>query len=316
LCYLFFVWQVISLYDLIDPQPGPFEEIYIVMDYMDTNMQKVIYSSNKLTDEHIQYFTYQILRSLKFIHSAHVIHRDLKPSNLLVKSNCDLKICDFGLARGIKDDVDNKLTEYVVTRWYRAPEILLSCKEYDAKVDVFSLGCILAEILGRKPLFPGENDSKQLQLLLDYLGTPTGEDINFISNVHALEYIQGLDPKEKKPLSKLFPNANPLLLSLIDRMLCFNPYKRISVDEALAHPYLKRLRDVNSEIVCKEPFDFEFEKADLTKPVLQELMWREIMNIRPGTREKGEKWIKELKGSLAEKDKASGQVPMSPAVTN
>ena len=106
---------------------------------METDLHKIIYSKNELTDEHIQYFLYQILKGMKYIHSSHVIHRDLKPSNLLLNSNCDLKICDFGLARGVKEEVDYELTEYVVTRWYRAPEVMCSVQTYDHKIDVWSV---------------------------------------------------------------------------------------------------------------------------------------------------------------------------------
>jgi serine/threonine protein kinase len=134
----------------------------------------------------------------------------LKPSNLLLNGNCDLKICDFGLARGIKEDADYELTEYVVTRWYRAPEVMCSCQEYDQKIDVWATGCILAEILGRKPLFPGDDYIKQMNLIFATLGTPTEADMSFISNEKALEYIRGLKKQPKIPFSKLFPNANPL----------------------------------------------------------------------------------------------------------
>jgi serine/threonine protein kinase len=132
--------NIVGLRDLIGPIEGePFDDIYIVLDFMETDLHKIIYSKNDLTDEHIQYFIYQLLRGLKFIHSAHVIHRDLKPSNLLLNGNCDLKICDFGLARGVSEDNDYELTEYVVTRWYRAPEVMCSCQEYDSKLDVWSV---------------------------------------------------------------------------------------------------------------------------------------------------------------------------------
>ena len=119
---------------------APSPPSYMILDFMETDLHKIIYSKNELTDEHIQYFIYQLLKGLKYIHSAHVIHRDLKPSNLLLNGNCDLKICDFGLARGVKEEVDYELTEYVVTRWYRAPEVMCSCQEYDSKIDVWSIG--------------------------------------------------------------------------------------------------------------------------------------------------------------------------------
>ncbi len=115
----------------------------------------------------MQYFLYQLLRGLKYVHSANVLHRDLKPSNLLLNANCDLKIADFGLARTTSDT--NFMTEYVVTRWYRAPELLLNCSEYTEAIDVWSVGCIFMELLNRKPLFPGKDYVQQLVLITEVL---------------------------------------------------------------------------------------------------------------------------------------------------
>ena len=115
----------------------------------------------------MQYFLYQILRGLKYVHSAHVLHRDLKPSNLLLNANCDLKIGDFGLARTTSET--DFMTEYVVTRWYRAPELLLNCSEYTAAIDIWSVGCILGEILTRQPLFPGKDYVHQLRLITEVI---------------------------------------------------------------------------------------------------------------------------------------------------
>jgi len=121
-------------------------------------MHRVI-RTQELSDDHCQYFIYQTLRALKAMHSANVLHRDLKPSNLLLNANCDLKVCDFGLARSAASVEDNSgfMTEYVATRWYRAPEIMLTFKEYTKAIDVWSVGCILAEMLSGKPLFPGKD---------------------------------------------------------------------------------------------------------------------------------------------------------------
>ena len=113
----------------------------------------------------LQYFLYQLLRGLKYVHSANVLHRDLKPSNLLLNANCDLKIGDFGLARTTSET--DFMTEYVVTRWYRAPELLLNCSEYTAAIDVWSVGCILGEIVTREPLFPGKDYVHQLRLITE-----------------------------------------------------------------------------------------------------------------------------------------------------
>ena len=143
------------------------KDIFIITDLMDTDLYRIIRSPQPLSDDHVRYFTYQVLRGLKFLHSANVMHRDLKPNNLLVNENCDLKICDLGLAR-LSADLEQSLdqTVYVVTRWYRAPELLLGKKDYDKSIDMWAVGCILAELLTRKdgtrkPLFPG-NDYKDM----------------------------------------------------------------------------------------------------------------------------------------------------------
>jgi mitogen-activated protein kinase 1/3 len=151
--------NVISLLDVLKPENKTgFEDIYFVNDLMETDLHRVIYSHQDLSDDHIQYFVYQILKGVLYLHSASVIHRDLKPSNLLLNKNCDLKICDFGLARGLETgDPENILTEYVVTRWYRAPEVILNASNYTKAIDIWSIGCILAELLGRTPLFPGKS---------------------------------------------------------------------------------------------------------------------------------------------------------------
>ena len=148
---------------------------------METDLHRVIYSRQDLTADHIQYFVYQILRGLLFMHSANVIHRDIKPSNLLLvyfyflkfqNKACDLQICDLGLARGYVEEEEEK-TEYVVTRWYRAPQVILNASEYSKAVDIWSVGCIMAELFGRQPLFPGEDFLDQVQRIISVLGTPT-----------------------------------------------------------------------------------------------------------------------------------------------
>lgn len=164
--------NIVGIVDMMPPTARyleDFHDIYMVTDLMETDLHRIIYSKQKLSIDHAQYFIYQLLRGLKYIHSADVIHRDLKPSNLLVNSNCDLKICDFGLARGIGEKQTEGqggtmlLTEYVVTRWYRAPEIMLACHEYSKPVDMWSVGCIFAELIQRKPYFPGEDYIDQVR---------------------------------------------------------------------------------------------------------------------------------------------------------
>lgn len=173
-----------------------------------------------------QYFLYQLLRGLKYIHSANVLHRDLKPSNLLLDSNCDLKICDFGLARTTAET--DFMTEYVVTRWYRAPELLLNCSEYTTAIDIWSVGCILMEILRREPLFPGKDYVQQLKLITELVGSPDDSDLGFLRSDNARKYIKKLPKVPKRPFSQHFPGASPVAIDLAERMLVFDPSKRIT----------------------------------------------------------------------------------------
>lgn len=186
-------------------------DIYLVQTLMETDLHKLL-KTQKLTNEYVCYFLYQILRGLKYIHSANVLHRDLKPSNLLLNSNCDLKICDFGLARVADPDHDHAgfLTEYVATRWYRAPEIMLNSRRYTKAVDIWSVGCILAEMLSSRPLFPGKHYLDQLNHILNVLGTPNVEDLNWILNDKARNYLANLPQRPKMPWETLYPNAHPM----------------------------------------------------------------------------------------------------------
>jgi len=277
--------NVIRIIDIIPPPPSAdeFEDIYIVQDLMETDLHRIIYSRQTLTLEHIQYFLYQILRGLKYIHSCNVIHRDLKPSNLLLNSNCDLKICDFGLARTIEDEQqvngsNSPLTEYVVTRWYRAPEIMLACQEYSKAIDMWSVGCIFAECLARTPLFPGEDYIAQLRLICDKLGKPIEKDLDFVTSERARRFMNSLPNKVSPPLSELFPayknDREPL--DLLKKMLEFHPDRRITVEDALAHPFLATLHNPDDEPVANFTFSFDFEHEDLPKDRVQTLIWEEI----------------------------------------
>ncbi|KAL4448281.1 hypothetical protein ABPG75_005500 [Micractinium tetrahymenae] len=267
--------NVIAVRDIMRPASQDYNDVYIVYELMDTDLHQIIRSSQPLSDDHFQYFIYQILRGLKYIHSASVLHRDLKPSNLLLNATCDLKICDFGLARTSTEN-HNFMTEYVVTRWYRAPELLLSCDSYDAGIDVWSVGCILAELLQRRPLFPGKDYIDQLKLIIKTLGTPSDEELGFISAPKARAYIKALATVERADLSKLFPGASPLAVDLLGRMLQFDPRRRISVEQALAHPWLAQLHDEGAEPAAPGVFKFDFEEQDLDEAAVRRMVWEEM----------------------------------------
>jgi len=254
-----------------------FNNVYFVSELMETDLACVIRSPQELTDEHCQFFIYQVLRGLKYIHSANVMHRDLKPRNLLVNSNCDLKICDFGLAR--VDELDNNdrcvMSNYIATRWYRAPEVILSRKKYTKKVDMWAVGCILAELLGRKPLFPGIDSFHQIKLIVGVLGTPPT-----LKDKESREFIAKLPKKKKTPFNKLFPTASATACDLLEKLLAFEPEDRIGVEEALRHPYLEELHCEEDEPICDtlDPMDFYFEYLKLSKDDLRVLIEQEIVN--------------------------------------
>ncbi|OWM67874.1 hypothetical protein CDL15_Pgr010812 [Punica granatum] len=270
---------VVAIRDIIPPpQRGSFNDVYIAYELMDTDLHQIIRSNQALSEEHCQYFLYQILRGLKYIHSANVLHRDLKPSNLLLNANCDLKICDFGLAR-VTSETDF-MTEYVVTRWYRAPELLLNSSDYTTAIDVWSVGCIFMELMDRKPLFPGRDHVQQLRLLMELIGTPSEAELEFL-NENAKRYIRQLPLYRRQSFTEKFPHVHPAAIDLVEKMLTFDPRLRITVEGALAHPYLNSLHDISDEPTCMTPFNFDFEQRALTEEQMRELIYREALAFNP-----------------------------------
>ncbi|KAL5747545.1 hypothetical protein ACOSP7_024549 [Xanthoceras sorbifolium] len=272
--------NVIGIKDIIrPPKIETFNDVYIVYELMNTDLHQIIRSDQKLTDNHCQYFLYQLLRGLKYVHSANVLHRDLKPSNLLLNANCDLKIGDFGLARTTSET--DFMTEYVVTRWYRAPELLLNCTEYTAAIDIWSVGCILGEIMTREPLFPGKDYVHQLRLITELIGSPDDASLGFLRSDNARRYVRQLPQCRKQQFATRFPDRSPGAIDLLEKMLVFDPNKRITVDEALCHPYLSSLHDLNDEPVCPRPFRFDFEHSSCTEEHIKELIWKESVKFNP-----------------------------------
>ena len=170
------------------------------------------------------------------MHSANLLHRDLKPSNLLLNSECHMKVADFGLARSLDTrDPDQQplLTDYVATRWYRAPEILLGSNKYTKGVDMWSMGCILAELLLGKPVFPGTSTLNQLDRVMEVTGRPTQEDVDSINSPLAQTMLESLPPTKPKKLRDMFPTASDDALDLLKSLLQFNPNKRLTAEQAL-----------------------------------------------------------------------------------
>ncbi|KAL6610770.1 hypothetical protein ACP70R_040739 [Stipagrostis hirtigluma subsp. patula] len=271
---------------MLPPSRRDFRDIYVVFELMDTDLHQVIKANDDLTKEHHQFFLYQMLRALKYIHTANVYHRDLKPKNILANANCKLKICDFGLARVAFNDSPTTVfwTDYVATRWYRAPELCGSFfSKYSPAIDIWSIGCIFAEILTGKPLFPGKNVVHQLDLMTDLLGTPSTDTISQIRNDKARRYLSGMRRKQPIPFSEKFPNADPSALKLLQRLLAFDPKDRPTAEEALADPYFKGIAKKEREPSCQpiSKMEFEFERRKFTKEDVKELIFREILEYHP-----------------------------------
>lgn len=268
------------------------DELYIVMELMDSDLHQVIQSKQVLSEAHIKHFLHQLCCGIKYLHDHRIIHRDLKPGNLLVSRDCQLRITDFGLARERPTgddrenpdvDIDEPMTVHVVTRWYRAPELmLLPDGLYSYAVDIWSIGCILAELLGRQPLFPGKSFIHQLSLIFDVLGAPARGDVVHITSPEARQFLAQQAGKEGKPWSFFFPTASPEALEMLDKLLVFNPDKRCTVSEALALPFLQRCGLEDSKIFppVDERCNFAFEEDTSTRYQLKQMIVSEVTTFR------------------------------------
>ncbi|SBT72158.1 mitogen-activated protein kinase 1, putative [Plasmodium malariae] len=244
--------NIIKLMDVMKAKND--NDIYLVFDYMETDLHEVI-RADLLEEIHKKYIIYQLLRALKYIHSGLLLHRDIKPSNILLNAECHIKVADFGLARSISTEVnENKipvLTDYVATRWYRAPEILLGSTNYTEGVDMWSLGCIMAELAIGKPLFRGNSTMNQLERIIEITGKPNKKDIEDIKSPFAETIISSFVNIKKRNFSDIFHKVSKDSLDLLQKMLQFNPSKRISAENALKHKYVEQFHFLIDEPVCR-----------------------------------------------------------------
>ncbi|KAJ9109719.1 hypothetical protein QFC19_001949 [Naganishia cerealis] len=263
--------NIISILDIIQPSSyDSFREVYLVQELMETDLHRVIRTQD-LSDDHCQYFVYQTCRAMKALHSAEIVHRDLKPSNLLLNANCDLKVCDFGLARSTQTAlhqegaVNGIMTEYVATRWYRAPEVMLSFKQYTKSIRI-------------------RYSHDQLRLILDVLGTPPMEEFYDVTSRRSRDYLRNLPVRTKKNFEGLYPQASAAAIDFLKKTLTFSSKKRMTVEECLAHPYLEAYHDPEDEPAAapldSSFFDFDLQKDNITREELKKLLYDEIVTFR------------------------------------
>eukprot|EP00927_Polykrikos_kofoidii_P006928 TRINITY_DN12821_c1_g1_i1.p1 TRINITY_DN12821_c1_g1~~TRINITY_DN12821_c1_g1_i1.p1 ORF type:complete len:676 (+),score=66.61 TRINITY_DN12821_c1_g1_i1:132-2030(+) len=271
------------------PSPN-FEDVFLVLPYMPSDLHRVIQSRQALTDKHVQVIVVQILRALAHLHAAGVAHRDLKPANILLTGDCKLKVCDFGLARGDMPGQDSGdeveacgvLTEYVITRWYRAPEVMLLPKQYTSAVDLWSIGCIVCEILGRRALFPGKDHIDMVRRVAEVVGTPSDEDIQWLpTESDAYRFLKKVCPQSPGvQFGTLYPNATDACIDLVLGLLRWDPQRRLSAAEAQETEYLKNYLP-KEPAIPPEPFDWSFDGFKPTASAVKERLYLECSRFHP-----------------------------------
>lgn len=205
-----------------------------MFEYLDQDLKRFMDSVTSLRPMLVKSYLFQLINGIAFCHSHRVLHRDLKPQNLLIDRTGKLKLADFGLARAFGIPVRH-YTHEVVTLWYRAPEILLGARKYSTPVDIWSIGCIFAEMVMRTPLFPGDSEIDQLHKIFQALGTPTEEMWEGVSGLP--DYSDRFPNWRSRHIAETVRNLDVHGLDLLAQMLIYDPVKRISAVAALSHPY-------------------------------------------------------------------------------
>ncbi|XP_064632614.1 mitogen-activated protein kinase 12-like [Lineus longissimus] len=274
--------NIIRLIDLFTPATTAekMEDLYLVTELMTTDLSTVIREHRReLDDKKIEFLVYQMLKGLKHVHAAGTIHRDIKPSNIVIDcDNCSLKIVDFGLARQKEDD---KMTGYVVTRYWRAPEVIFNWTQYTESVDIWSVGCIMAELYTGRALFKGTDSLDQLKKIIKFCGKPSREFIESMSR-DAREYLLKLPDHPMTDFKSHFHMCSPNAVDVLEKMLEIDPERRISAAEALRHEYFAKAQEISEseEPEVEQAYDPSVEERDWTLEEWQELVYSEIESFK------------------------------------
>jgi serine/threonine protein kinase len=296
--------HILKLHDIIPPkQENRFDDIVLVYPRYDTDLHYILNSNQILTEAHIQLFMYQIIYALVYLHSMNIMHRDIKPANIFVNSDCHVVLGDLGTTR-VHSDFMN---EHVCTRWYRSPELILSSTRYDTALDMWSLGCVFAQLLGGQhgakqkdtnAIFRGttcfptslgspknkyafKSDTDQLNVIFNTIGTPSDSDIDSIISTdinteNTKKYLSTLPKRNPIRWDQRFPHASPHAIDLLGKLICIDPKKRITAEEALLHPFIFGMRYGNEQ--------FQYTMNDNLKQRLNEFETKFIANphhLRP-----------------------------------
>lgn len=229
--------NIVALHDVIHTE----NKLMLVFEYMDGDLKRYMDTQGDrgaLKPATVKSFMYQLLKGIDFCHQNRVLHRDLKPQNLLINSKGLLKLGDFGLARAFGIPV-NTFSNEVVTLWYRAPDVLLGSRTYNTSIDIWSAGCIMAEMYTGRPLFPGTTNEDQIIKIFRIMGTPTERTWPGITQYP--EYKPNFQMYATQDLRNILPAIDPTGVDLLRRMLQPRPELRISAHDALQHPWFSEI---------------------------------------------------------------------------
>ena len=226
---------IIRIHDIFSEKNST---LCLLMDYHPFDLKNLIKNKILLSETEVIEIIYQILEAFKYLHTQAIVHRDIKPDNVLISSEGITKLIDFGLARHIQS-VTEPLTKYVITQWYKPPEVLYGSEYYGIKVDIWSLGCVFAELLLGKPLFPGYNQTDQLSKIFGIRGTP---NIHKWSDIKKLPGYLEFEDRSEIPLKLIFPEVSNETLQILEEMLSLNPNHRPSASALLERDLFKDLQ--------------------------------------------------------------------------